>query len=212
MTTRVVFLPGAGADPNFWRPVGQRLPATWSKSYLGWPGLGHNPPDSAVNSLLDLVGLVERQLSTEPVHSAAPVDSAGPVHLVAQSFGGAIALLTALRNPTKIARLVLVTSAAGLDVGHLGVSDWRPAYQQEYPSAAPWLYGARAGVDDRLSQITQPTLVIVGDADPISPVAVGRHLCAQLPNAKLHVVSGGTHALAEERADEVAPLIAAHLA
>lgn len=199
MTTQIVFLPGAGADPNFWRPVGERLPESWSKTYLAWPGLGDNPPDPDVNSLLDLVKLVERHLLDQPVH------------LVAQSLGGAIALLTTLRNPAKIGRLVLVTSAAGLDVGHLGISDWRPGYQLEYPNASSWLYSARVGIDEQLSEIATPTLLVVGDADPISPVAVGQHLCAKLQNAKLHIVEGGTHSLAAERADEVAPLIAAHL-
>lgn len=199
MTTKVVFLGGAGADANFWRPVGERLPESWPKAYLAWPGIGHNPPSPEVNGLLDLVKLVERHLSDQPVH------------LVAQSLGGAVALLTTLRNPDKIGRLVLATSAAGLDVSHLGAADWRPGYRLEYPNAASWLYSARAGIDDRLPEIATPTLVIVGDADPISPVAVGEHLCAKLPNAKLHVVKGGTHGLAVERADEVTPLIAAHL-
>ena len=28
-TRRLLFLPGAGADPAFWRPLGDRLPASW---------------------------------------------------------------------------------------------------------------------------------------------------------------------------------------
>lgn len=199
MTASILFLPGAGADPAFWRPVGDLLPPTWSKTYLAWPGLGHNPPSSDVQSFSDLVLFVERHLP------------AGPVHLVAQSLGGAVALAVALRNPSCVEHLVLATSAAGLDVTHLGAADWRPAYRAEYPEAASWVYEAASHIDGQLHTVNHPTLLLWGDADPISPVAVGRFLQRQLPYAELSVIAGGTHALANERAAEVAHLIARHL-
>src|SRR5829696_3351243 len=49
---------GAGASPDFWKPVGALLPPDWSKEYFGWPGLGDEPPDPAVNGMDDLVRLV----------------------------------------------------------------------------------------------------------------------------------------------------------
>lgn len=199
MSPSIIFMPGAGADPTFWRPVGDLLPATWDKTYLAWPGLGHNPRCPEVGSLLDLVRFTERHLPD------------GPVNLLAQSFGGAIALCVALRNPSRIERLVLATSAAGLNVSHLGAEDWRLTYRAEYPGAAEWIYGAASNIDAELHTIYQRTLLLWGDADPISPVAVGRHLESQLPYARLHVIAGGTHSLVNERAAEVAPLIARHL-
>jgi hypothetical protein len=42
-----LFLPGTGASPDFWKPVGSRLPPGWTKHYFGWPGLGAEPPDPA---------------------------------------------------------------------------------------------------------------------------------------------------------------------
>ncbi len=95
-----MFLPGAGGDPAFWRPVGDRLPADWDKVYFGWPGLGDQPPDPDVRDFDDLTALVEAQLGD------APVD------ILAQSMGGAIAIVLALRHPARVRRLVLsVTSA-----------------------------------------------------------------------------------------------------
>ncbi len=199
MTSTLLFLPGAGADPDFWRPVGELLPSAWQKVYLAWPGLGDNPPSPDVNSFRDLVLLTERHLSEQPVH------------LVAQSLGGAVALCVALRNPSRVASLVLATSAAGLDVSQLGAEAWQPAYRAEYPNAAPWVYAIRAEIESQLHTLTHRTLPLWGDADPISAVAVGRYLEARLPNATLHVLEGGTHALAYERATEVAALVAAHL-
>lgn len=195
----LLFLPGAGADPEFWKPVAERLPVSWSKRYLAWPGLGHNPPHEDVRGLSDLVRLTEATIGNTRVS------------LVAQSLGGVVALMTALRNPTRIERLVLATSAAGLPVSHLGARDWRAEYRQEYPEAAPWVYDAQVNLDESLGAIVAPTLLLCGDDDPISPPAVGEYLQRRLPRATLRVIRGGTHALALERAGEVSPLIEEHV-
>ena len=195
----VLFLPGVGADPAFWRPVGDRLPDTWHRTYLGWPGLGHQPHHPDVQSFEDLIGLAEAALGE------------GPVDVVAQSMGGAIALQLALRHSEKVRRLVLTVTAGGLDVAALGAIDWRPDYAAEYPDAAPWILKARPDYTPDLGRVTQPTLLLWGDADPISPVAVGQRLESLLPKADLHVIRGGHHDLAVVHAAEIATLIQAHL-
>jgi pimeloyl-ACP methyl ester carboxylesterase len=50
-----------------------------------------------------------------------------------------------------------------------------------------------------------------GDADAISPLAVGQRLQQLLPHATLHVVPAGNHSLVRAQAAEVAPLISKHL-
>ncbi len=198
--TKILFLPGVGADPNFWRAAGDRLPDSWAKTYIGWPGLGDQPHDPAVQSFEDMISYAERHMGE------------GPVDIVSQSMGGAVALRLALRYPGRVRRLVLAVTAGGLDVAALGATDWRAGYAGEYPNAAPWILGARPDYTPDLGRITQPALLLWGDADPISPVAVGRRLRDSLPNAELHVIAGGDHGLAVARADEIAPLIHAHLA
>jgi len=42
-----------------------------------------------------------------------------------------------------------------------------------------------------LRRIAAPTLLIWGDSDPISPVAVGRHLESCIANAELPCLPGG---------------------
>lgn len=197
--TKLLFLPGVGADPAFWRPVGDRLPDTWTKTYIGWPGLGHQPHDPSVQSFEDLIAYAARHMGE------------GPVDVVAQSMGGAIALQLALRYPDKVRRLVLAVTAGGLDVAALGAVDWRPDYAAEYPGAVPWILDARPDYTPDLSRVTQPSLLLWGDTDPISPVAVGERLQSLLPKADLHVVKGGHHDLAVVHAAEIAPLIQAHL-
>jgi pimeloyl-ACP methyl ester carboxylesterase len=196
---KVFFLPGTGASPDFWKPVGALLPADWSKHYFGWPGLGQQPPDPAINSFDDLVGLVAARMTE-------------PVDLVAQSMGGVIAMRLALAQPALVRRLVLCVTSGGVDMSAHGASDWRPEYRKHFPNAPPWVTDQRSAPPLPVEQATRPALLIWGDADPISPVAVGRELERRLPHAKLHVVAGGAHDLAVTHAKEVAPLVEAHLA
>jgi len=134
-----------------------------------------------------------------------------PVHLVAQSMGGVVAMRTALAYPADVARIVLVATSGGIDLTPFGVADWRAEYEREYPAAAKWIVTARDDLTDRLPSIDAPVLLLWGDADPISPVSVGKRLSSLLPKSDLVVVKGGTHALARDRADDVAPHIERHL-
>ena len=81
-----------------------------------------------------------------------------------------------------------------------------------FPRAAPWITGDTAAAELPVDGIVAPALLIWGDSDPISPVAVGRHLEHRMPNAKLHIVPGGDHDLAIAHAAAVAALIQSHLA
>jgi pimeloyl-ACP methyl ester carboxylesterase len=191
--TRVLFLPGAGGDPAFWAPVASTLSADAVR--LAWPGLGRQPPRDDVRGLDDLVRLTLEQMD-------APVD------LVAQSMGGLVAVLAALARPDRVRRLVLVATSGGIDLTPFGVSDWRPDYRGQFPGASPWIYDVRMDLTDRIRTITTPALLLWGDADPISPVAVGSRLASLLRQAELVVIPGGDHAMARDRASEVAPLIA----
>jgi pimeloyl-ACP methyl ester carboxylesterase len=57
-----------------------------------------------------------------------------------------------------------------------------------------------------LRLIRQPTLVVVGDDDPIIPLVNARMMARLIPDARLHVYSGGHIALITE-AEELAPVI-----
>lgn len=197
MLPRVVFFPGASGASEFWVPVADRMPDGWQTRLLSWPGAGTEPHDPGIKGYDDLLD-----------RAATAVRDGSDV--VAQSMGGVVAIGLALSHPGKIRRLVLVATSGGLDVGRLGAEDWRAEYEAEYPAAAAWV---TQHVDHTpgLPGIEIPTLLIWGDGDPISPVAVGRALDRALPHSALHVVRGGTHMLARERPDEVARLIADHL-
>lgn len=195
---KILFLPGAGASPDFWKPVGNRLPADWPKHYFGWPGLGHQPHDPAITGVDDLVRLVTAKMDE-------------PVDLVAQSMGGIVAVHAALAQPALVRRLVLCVTSGGVNMAGLGAADWRADYRKSFPNAAAWITSMAASPGLPVERISAPTLLIWGDADPISPVAVGRHLEARIPNARLEVMAGGNHDVAATHPDLVAALIARHL-
>src|SRR5205807_4010675 len=115
--TKILFLPGSGASLDFWKPVGTLLPATWSKEYFGWPGLGRQPHDPAIKGIDDLIAMVVAKIE-------APVD------LVAQSMGGVIAVRIALAHPQLVRRLVLTVTSGGVDMAAFGASDWRADYRK----------------------------------------------------------------------------------
>lgn len=199
MTLRTIFLPGAGADPGFWRPVGDLLPTTAVATYLGWPGLGDQPPSSAVAGFADLVAMVHEAIGD------------GPADLLAQSMGGAVALQAALDNPAKVRRIVLAATSGGIDVGALGATDWRRDYRRDFPNARMSILDAWPDLTGRLRTVAQPVLLLWGDADPISPLAVAERLEQLLPNARRVVIPGGDHGFIVEHAAEAADAIRAHL-
>ncbi|MCI0570312.1 MAG: alpha/beta hydrolase [Myxococcaceae bacterium] len=193
---KVAYFPGAGGRASFWEPVARRVGG--DALLLGWPGFGDEPMDPTVHSLEELTAWAERRLE-------------GPHDIVAQSMGGVVAVQLALRRPELVRRLVLVATSGGIDVTRLGAIDWRPEYTRSHPAVPRWFVDDRTDVTDRLGEIRAPTLLLWGDADPVSPVAIGEFLEQRIPDAKLVVLSGGTHALAAERPDDVAPLVARQL-
>lgn len=63
-------------------------------------------------------------------------------------------------------------------------------------SSLPWLH-----------RLTQRTLVVHGDDDPIVPLLNARVVACRIPGARLHVAEGGGHLLLLDSATEVLPTI-----
>ncbi len=195
----LIFLPGASGNRTLWTPVADGLSHPGSRRFFGWPGFGGVPEDPSVNGIGDLVSRVVEAMT-------------GPVVLFAQSMGGIVALRAALEAPEKVRSLVLSVTSGGIDVRSLGAFDWRRDFVTANPNTPRWFLDANDDLSPRLREIAVPVLLLWGDADPISPIAVGERLATLLPDAELVVVPGGTHDLAFERADEVLPHIERHLA
>ena len=192
----LVFLPGASGNTRFWRPLAARLPARANHRFVGWPGFGGMPADPNVHGIADLAAGLARTLSE-------------PVDLLAQSMGGVVAVLTALAKPGLVKHLVLSVTSGGVDMSELGALDWRQGFRANNPDVPAWFEAESWDLSERIPEITCPVLLLWGDTDPISPVAVGERLAS--PNAELLVVPGGTHDLVAERVDDILPYIERHL-
>jgi poly(3-hydroxyoctanoate) depolymerase len=195
---QLFFLPGAAGRQQFWQPVSTLLQYPGEKVHFGWPGFGSTPSDPTVNGIDDLARIV-----------TAKIDK--PTALIAQSMGGVVAVLAALDKPSLVTHMVLTVTSGGIDLSEFGAQDWRPAFQAANPSLPRWFIDYKVNLTARLASIQAPTLLLWGDSDPVSPVAVGKRLASLFPKSELHVLSGGTHDLANELSGKVGPLIDKHL-
>jgi poly(3-hydroxyalkanoate) depolymerase len=91
----------------------------------------------------------------------------------------------------SVARFARAPSVAGYAAQLYAVSFW---------TGLPWL-----------RRLRQPTLVLVGDDDPIVPVVNGRILAHLIPDARLEIIRGGGHLFLLEEPARIAELTAAFL-
>jgi len=198
MPSKLLFLPGALGRVDFWVAAAERMRHPAQKMHFGWPGFGPTPAAPDVNGIGDLVDKVIAELDA-------------PGALIAHSMGGVIAIQVALARPDLVTHLILAETSGGMDVTGSGAVDWRPFVRSEYPTLPDWFLTYHEDLTARLSELHMPTLLLWGDADPISPVKVGEKLAAHLPHAELHIVEGADHDLAYTHAAQVAALIDRHL-
>lgn len=191
---QLFFLPGALGRGGFWRPVADQLTTRATRVFFGWPGFGDVPVDPSIRGLDDLAALVAAKLER-------------PSALIAQSMGGVVALLAALRRPEFVTHLVLTATSGGLEVADLRVADWRPEFIAANPALPRWFSDYHGDLAPELGRLTLPTLLLWGDADPISPLSVAEHLRAHLHGAKLEVIPGGEHDVAQTHAAVITSII-----
>jgi pimeloyl-ACP methyl ester carboxylesterase len=194
---KTLFLPGAGGSASFWKPLAAH--AQLDGIFFTWPGLGVEPAQPNVGSISDLIDLVAHEITE-------------PVNIVAQSMGGYVAIKLALAYPDHVKSLVLAVTSGGVPVIDLGGSDWRANYSIAFPQAARWIADPVDDLTGQIPSIEIPTLLLWGDADPISPVAVGERLMELFPNARLCVFQGADHDLAQTHLDAVAAEVGHHFA
>lgn len=187
---KFIFLPGASGRTAFWHPVRTKICSTANSEILFYPSFGGSPSLAKVQNFADLETFIIDQ-----IHS--------PCILIAQSMGGIFAVQAALKKPQQVKALVLVASSGGIDLSPFQVADWREDYQLSF-DVPDWFVTNKTKLDDQLDKIDCPVLLIWGNADPISPVAVGQYLKTRFKQATLIVIEQGQHDLAEKHAVQVA--------
>ncbi|HEV7128626.1 MAG TPA: alpha/beta hydrolase [Ktedonobacterales bacterium] len=164
----------------------------------------------------------------------------GAVTLVGHSLGSAIALQLAVDRPERVRRLVLIGGGARLRVlpALLETARTQPAaalrqitllaHAPEHaalaeaylvaggPTAADALYRDlracdRFDVTGELAGVRQPTLVLVGTEDRLTPPKYARFLAEHLAQSTLVEIAGAGHQLMHEAPDQVASAIGSWL-
>ena len=153
----------------------------------------------------------------------------GPAHLVGWSDGANVAMITSIRRPDLVGKLVLIGTGVNisgakpwaralteqLTVDHLPpmlIDDYAalsPDGREHFPVVFDKL--SRAIIDTPqtladLARITAPTLVMAGDDDVVS-VEHEEAMRAAVQDGQLAIVPGASHGLPLEKPDLVARLI-----
>lgn len=227
----LLFLHGAGGNALLWGRLLQHLPGLPAMA-VDLPGHGRSagPGHRAIPDYAQIVLAALEALRLEGVV------------LVGHSMGGAIALETALHDPTRLCGLILMSVTARLFVA--------PALLQQLvedpAQARQWIVDTGYGPETRaqarqlgarqlaevapevlhgdfvacslydarprLPEITIPALVLCGSQDRLTPPKYVRALQEGLPAAQLELVPGAGHMLPLERPAEVAALTGRFLA
>ena len=160
--------------------------------------------------------------------------------LAGHSLGGAIALDYALHYPESLAGLILVGTGARLRVapaileslhselpptsmtelayGSLATPELLHQAALEIASVDAAVFLAdftacdRFDVMEQIPRITQPSLIICGTEDRLTPLKYSRYLLQQLPRGELVEISGAGHMVMLEAPEEVNGAVARFLA
>ena len=194
----IVYLPGASGRGSVWEAVAQRLARRRVPILVDYPGLSDLPLEAGIDSVSALSRWLLGRLPER-------------FDLVALSMGSAVALRIALEQPERVRKMILVTTAGGVDARRFGGVDWRPSFVERRPAAPRWFVDDAEDLTSRLGDLHAPVQLVFGERDLIAPPAVGRFLLEHLPGARLEVVEGATHDLEAEEPDLLASLIEAHL-
>lgn len=231
-TETLVFVHGSGDSGAVWGPLIALLPEVRAVA-LDLPGHGAlaEQPGPAEMSVADYAAFVRAELERLGVDKPA---------LVGHSLGGAVVLRLALDAPELVGRLALVGSGARLRVapafleaaraaGPTGVlAITRMAFAEQHAAEAERYHAHRAptapgalyrdlaacnqfDVMGEAARITQPTLLIVGEGDRMTPPKYSEYLAAQLPDASLAIIPDAGHYAQIEQPALVADALSAWL-
>ncbi|WMY87473.1 alpha/beta hydrolase [Pseudomonas shirazica] len=194
---QLIFLPGASGRVEFWHTLASALECPAERIFFGYPGFGGVPDAPEIQGLFDVV---ERVVSL--------IDK--PTALIAQSMGGLVAIQAANARPDLVSHMVLAVTSGGLDMSAFGARDWRADFAEQYFFPG-WFTRFSSDLSEEISRLQTRTLLLWGDQDLYSPLAVGRKLASLIPMSELHILSGGDHDLGCNKADEISALVDSHL-
>lgn len=229
----LVFVHGSGDSARVWEPLIALLPDVEAVA-IDLPGHGAlvDQPGPATMSVGDYAAFVGAEIERRGLSRPT---------LVGHSLGGAIAMRLALSTPDVAGRLVLVGTGARLRVSPTFLASareadpmgdpllTRTAFAEEHAEAASAYHAKRAptapgalyrdlsacdqfDVMAEVERISQPTLIVTGESDRMTPPKFAEFLHARLPNSALVVIPDAGHYVHIEQPERVAAAIGDWLA
>ena len=236
----LVFIHGSGDSGRSWSSIIERLPQ-YTCVALDLPGHGaqlEHPGPHAI-SVRDYACTVHTLLAERDKYASPTLDGYG-VCLVGHSLGSAIAMRLAVDHPALVTHLVLVGAGARLRVlpslldearTHpdqamrklvtLGFAPNHETQAPQYfdallPTAPDALHRDLSACNDfdmmaELGRVTPPTLIVVGEADRLTPPKYAAFLHDHIAGAELLTVPNAGHYVPAEAPDALADALCAWL-
>lgn len=218
---RIRYLEAGEGEPVVWFPGGGGLQLNTVHDLLAEkqrviafevPGFGASPVNERTRSMAELAGTMGKAVA------ALGIDKFSVMGI---SFGGKLALWTAILHPDKVQAAVLLAPAAirpentrpPLDPAQLrALLHAHPERLPPMPPPDPALMKKSIGfalkiigpdrdaeMEARMADCKVPTLVLMGTEDRLIPPSMGRHYRALLPDCHVVMVYDAAHALDIDR-------------
>lgn len=227
----LILLHGAGGTYLHWPPHLRRLPATLVYA-LDLPGHGRSR-GAALATITAYQQLVEAFMAALAIEQAI---------IAGHSMGGAIALDLALATPHRVAGLVLVSTGARLRVHPTILQGLESDFAATTAQLVEWMYTPAFPSEQReralaqlrtnapqqlltdfhacnqfdqraaMSAVQQPTLILCGALDQMTPVSYSTFLQQTITGSELHLIDGVGHMPLVETPAAVTALIERFLA
>ncbi|WP_319419866.1 alpha/beta fold hydrolase [Pleurocapsa sp. FMAR1] len=214
---------GAGGSSRHWLPMMSQLDSSICSIAVDLPGHG-DTSGTVPNSLTEVADFLAAFLTAINIEQ--------PICYVGQSLGGLIGLQFALSYPQQVKRLILMTTAAKIqlhpdfwaaatsgewDLATLGQS-FAPKIPEEVKNlvlnefkhtrlsqdANDFMGISEIDLGSAIASVQIPTLILTGGDDVIISPRKGKLLAKQMPNAHLVNIADAGHYLHVEQPAKVA--------
>jgi pimeloyl-ACP methyl ester carboxylesterase len=222
----LILIHGAGGSHLHWPAALRRMPGATVYA-VDLPGHGRSEGPGREH-IEDYVADIVRFMDAVGVSRGV---------LVGHSMGGAIAQMTALMAPERVAGLVLVGTGARLRVAPALLDGILQDARGALALITEWAWGPEADpamvargrqmmarvnprvvwgdfaacdrfdIRERVGEITAPTLVITGSEDRMTLPRFGQWLAERIPGARFVLVEGAGHMVMLEKPDQVASAV-----
>lgn len=222
----LILIHGAGGSHLHWPAALRRMPGATVYA-IDLPGHGRSEGPGR-ERIEDYVAEIVRFMDAVEVSRGV---------LVGHSMGGAIAQMTALTAPERVAGLVLVGTGARLRVASALLDGILQDARSALALITEWAWGPEADpamvargrqmmarvdprvvwgdfaacdrfdIRERVGEIPAPTLVITGSEDRMTPARFGQWLAERIPGARFVLIEGAGHMVMLEKPDQVASAV-----